>query len=331
MDSRRNILEKSIILFYTNGYEGVTMRDIALAANTIPAEIYNYFAGKEEILEEIYKMFSEIIVSKRLEAEEYIPILEHGTSEEILNIFNFPLPEPIDINFYIVIIVFRRKSLDERAKDVYLQYSWEESMKYLEEVLTKGIEIGRLKMKYDEIDVFVRLIHSIREYSANMAAIIPNQVEWRRIETEMNKQLSTLLILNDDIKPNNTSDPDVDSNHIIREIINFDSLSVGKYHHYSRIFKQAGYYSLLNLTEEVIENVLDEIDMMYTYLNQNEAQLEPSAIMKKIATNEKIKKLEAEKNISITEEEVASILSEISDLAKQHERLCLIDNSRNWA
>lgn len=40
-------------LFSRNGYDGVSMRDIASAVGIKAASIYNYFAGKEELLDEI--------------------------------------------------------------------------------------------------------------------------------------------------------------------------------------------------------------------------------------------------------------------------------------
>ncbi len=47
------IIEKSSILFWEKGYSETSMRDIADSCGFRPANIYNYFRGKEEILFEM--------------------------------------------------------------------------------------------------------------------------------------------------------------------------------------------------------------------------------------------------------------------------------------
>lgn len=328
MEPKRNILEKSIILFCSNGYENVTIRDIAIAANTVTAEVYNYFISKEDILEEIYKLFSEVIMAEAMKPEDYIPILESGTREDILNVFNFPLPEPVELNFCVIRIVFTRKSSDERAKSVYMRFSWEKAVEYIRKVFMKGVEMGRLVMSVDEIDTLAYLIHASREYSANMITIIPDQKAWRKTETDMIKQLSTLIALND-TEPIVT--PTIDAHEALLRIINHDSLSVGKYRHCSSMLKKNGYSSLASFVDEIIENILDELDMLYLHINGDKKDFNYKDIMAQIAINEKAKWLDAENNNPFIEEDASTIFSEIIDLAQQHERLCINSlNSRGF-
>ena len=146
MECREALLEKAIILFSEDGCEKVTMKDIAVAANIDITEIYNHFAGKDAILEAIYDRYKQVLMANKPTPEQYIPILASGTAEDILNIFNFLLPEPFALNFSVVKIVSSRKLNDERAKALHIQYSWNEALKYVSEVLTKGIEIGRISI-----------------------------------------------------------------------------------------------------------------------------------------------------------------------------------------
>jgi AcrR family transcriptional regulator len=66
------ILDKARALFWQKGYESTTIRDIADACKFKPANIYNYFEGKEDILFEVIRDITEQTVSsiEHLEDEE---------------------------------------------------------------------------------------------------------------------------------------------------------------------------------------------------------------------------------------------------------------------
>jgi len=49
------ILEKAGLLFWQKGYNNTSMKDIANACECKPANFYNYFSGKEDILYEVVK------------------------------------------------------------------------------------------------------------------------------------------------------------------------------------------------------------------------------------------------------------------------------------
>ncbi|MBN2239628.1 MAG: TetR family transcriptional regulator [Dehalococcoidales bacterium] len=53
------ILDKAEALFWEKGYNGTSMRDIAGACNCKPANIYNFFESKEDIL---YEVIRDIII-----------------------------------------------------------------------------------------------------------------------------------------------------------------------------------------------------------------------------------------------------------------------------
>lgn len=54
MTTKQKILEESLKLFSQNGYEGVSMREIAAAVGIKGASIYNHFKGKEDIFNGIF-------------------------------------------------------------------------------------------------------------------------------------------------------------------------------------------------------------------------------------------------------------------------------------
>jgi AcrR family transcriptional regulator len=53
--TRQRILDTALQLFATKGYEGTTMRDIAVAAECSLGLTYRYFASKEDLVLELYR------------------------------------------------------------------------------------------------------------------------------------------------------------------------------------------------------------------------------------------------------------------------------------
>ena len=66
------ILDKAGVLFWEKGYHSTGMRDIASACECKPANIYNYFKGKEDILFEVIREITEqaVMSIKFLEDDE---------------------------------------------------------------------------------------------------------------------------------------------------------------------------------------------------------------------------------------------------------------------
>ena len=66
------ILDKAETLFWQKGYHSTSMKDIASACNCKPANIYNYFKSKEDILYEVVRDITSQTISliKPLEEDE---------------------------------------------------------------------------------------------------------------------------------------------------------------------------------------------------------------------------------------------------------------------
>ena len=66
----RKILDKARTLFWRKGYISTSMRDIAAAYGCKPANIYNFFPNKEEILFEVLREEMEQIIDPIRHLEE---------------------------------------------------------------------------------------------------------------------------------------------------------------------------------------------------------------------------------------------------------------------
>lgn len=64
------IFDAASELFAENGYENVSMREIAAKAGIRASSIYNHFRGKEDILDCVYEYFADYIKKNRPSAAE---------------------------------------------------------------------------------------------------------------------------------------------------------------------------------------------------------------------------------------------------------------------
>lgn len=318
MQSMKNkILETAIPLFVGEGFEKVTMNDIARALGCNCADVYSYFNSKNAILEAVYARYGEIIHAKRLSEEAYLQVLRTGTAEDILNIFNYSLPEPLYINFDVIRIVTARRNSDERALKIYLE-KWWEGQEHLTEVLTAGVKMGRLVMNSEDLESFRHFVQSSREYSVNMATMMPDRAEWRRIETGMNRYLASLLVLNDPI----TSEVEITPPQTYRDaafwkMIDCESKAVGRYYHYATRLKRMGRTKWASFVNEIIENLLDELDALYGCVEESENLLDAEVMLQRIKESEAFKCQSADMNAGFSD-----VLTQISELSLQHVQMC---------
>lgn len=316
---RQKILEQAIRLISDSSYESVSINDIAKSADITTAEFYNYFSGKNEILNSIYDTFKYIILSGKYEESEYISILKNGNQHDIIKIFDLLLPEPIPYHFCVIKIIWTRRFFDAEAQRIYLDYAYHASQKYIHEVLSKGIEIGRLDMQYSEIPTMAYTIHAAREFACNTAIINPDHTHWRPFEDEMMNMLAGLIRIRTDSEKGGVDEAESPA-AILEEAITCDSLAVGRYYNYLSTLHRTGNSALSDILQEIIQNTLDEIDALYEYANQSE--LNEKMIYNKIIEHERRKQQAAKVALQNINEEIRHVFTEIIDLSIQHERLC---------
>ncbi|MDR2932536.1 MAG: TetR family transcriptional regulator [Oscillospiraceae bacterium] len=317
---RQKILEQAIYLFCEFSFETVTISDIAKATETTPVEVYNHFSGKNDILDNIYAFYRDVIMSRRLTEPEYMPILRDGSAKEILGIFDYPLPEPISYHFCVIKIIWARRFTDMKAREVYIEQAYHAAQDFIHEVLRKGIAIGRLDMEDSEIETVANMIHAIREYAANTAVIEPDHTRWLAIEGNMMEKLAGMIRLRDG-KKETKQVVNVDMDAAVREAIQNDSLMSGRYYHYLCEAGRRGDRELAAIIREVMQNVLDELDALYLYSGNGGGEINERAICEHIVAHEAQKQLMAKDKIIDDGQGAGQILMDIVDLAAQHERI----------
>lgn len=195
-NSRDLIFYKSIQLIADSGYENVSMRNIASAVGIKAASIYNHYECKEAILDSIFDYFEEFYPALHPTPEEYMPVLKTGSAQDILNIVNFPLKEPMDVNFNVIRIVWAGIYTNTRARQIYQKYIIEGDMQFLRNYLHTGKKLGRIDITDDEIESLSVLFLGTRIFTASAVVADPKMNKWRRIELDAADYLARLLKVN---------------------------------------------------------------------------------------------------------------------------------------
>jgi len=80
-NTKQAIVEAALQLFHANGYDGTSIRDIALKANTNPANIAYYFRNKNGLLEYCFVCYLEEYI---LIIENEVALLKQTTADKCL-------------------------------------------------------------------------------------------------------------------------------------------------------------------------------------------------------------------------------------------------------
>jgi len=152
--TKERIFDIAIRLIAQNGFENVSMRDIANEAGIQAASIYNHFVGKEEILNSIYQYFKEYWMRRRNDASRMKTAIETGSALDVLTAF---LDSALDSQEEKIVlrmvlipkILMMRIFNDPRANQFFLHDWFDTDMLYMKQWLGYAVEIGRLDKGFD--------------------------------------------------------------------------------------------------------------------------------------------------------------------------------------
>ena len=192
VDTKTLIFNISLRMFAQNGYENVSVRDIAEAVGIKAASIYNHYESKEKILGACYDFYLENRCFARMNREQYEPIIRNGTKEEVIQLVNYRFEEHLSENMILtMVVIYSRIYTDPRAKEIFIG-EMDEAMQYLKEVLNFGIEVGRI----DPFDVpaLSVIILSTRVFAAHSTAVHQDQnSEWHHAQVDFINEFSRIV------------------------------------------------------------------------------------------------------------------------------------------
>lgn len=146
IETTKRILTASSELFSRYGYDNVSVRDIAKEVGIKESSLYNHFASKQEILENLFGIFAESVPAARPKADEMDHLLDILTPEEILKNTIIDYGKSIDgIIGYTARIIYTEMYRNQRAASIYKNVVVEEPTAFYESLIQKMMDKGVLK------------------------------------------------------------------------------------------------------------------------------------------------------------------------------------------
>ncbi len=146
LETTRQILNVSADLFARNGFDGVSVRQIAEKAGIRESSLYNHFRSKADILERLFDELRHLIPQTRPSDEEIDRMLILMEPEEIFKNIVFTVGKSANITLLNTVTVINNERFrNARAADMYFKYLINEPTDYYEGLITKMMEKRMIK------------------------------------------------------------------------------------------------------------------------------------------------------------------------------------------
>ncbi|MBO1625282.1 TetR/AcrR family transcriptional regulator [Bacillus cereus] len=133
--TKQKVIDAAISLFYTKGYDGTSVRDIAKRANVNVANISYYFAGKKGLLEQLITDFLEGyigVIERAFEQREYLPAKE-VLNQIVRGILRYQFEHRELTRFF-----YRELSLDTTLIREVMTVYFSKERYYIEQIIKQG-------------------------------------------------------------------------------------------------------------------------------------------------------------------------------------------------
>lgn len=146
LETTRQILDIAADLFARNGYDGVSVREIAEKAGIKDSSIYNHFKSKADILETLFDEFTKLVPESRPSDEEIDKMLMLMEPEEVFKNIVFHVGKSVRGTLSnTAMIIHHEKFRNSRAAEMYYKYIVNEPAGYYESLINKMIERKMVK------------------------------------------------------------------------------------------------------------------------------------------------------------------------------------------
>jgi AcrR family transcriptional regulator len=142
MERRQQILECSLDMIISRGYEAMKIRDIAKKLNISTGLFFNYFESKEKVYEELIKLGisgPENVLKMNIDGIDPIELFEKMTSA----IFEYLKADPFTGKMFLLMAqTIRLESAPESVKNLVAHM---DSVTPILPVIVKGQQMGEIK------------------------------------------------------------------------------------------------------------------------------------------------------------------------------------------
>lgn len=198
--TKKKIFEKAIILFGENGFDAVSIQDIALSVGIRQSTIYNYFKSKREILDTIYSYYCFYSTKGRPTLEDLDPIIKNGSLLEIMQGVRYSvdkeyLQQVANINK----IITQRVSFDKDANEIVKSLIIQGGTEFVEEVLIRAAELGRLELS--NIYTLAIFVNSVAIYALFNGIVDQASENMTRVNEEEYAMYKYVADVSPELKP----------------------------------------------------------------------------------------------------------------------------------
>jgi AcrR family transcriptional regulator len=144
--TKEKIFHNAIRQFMQNGYENVSIKDIAEASKIQASAVYNHFKSKQCLLDTMYE-FYRYSVNKNIFAQNNIEtFIQKGSlmdfiKKGLLYEYETEINEQLaGINH----IIYQRLTYDTKAAQLFRDYVLKYRIEYIESGLNRAVELGKL-------------------------------------------------------------------------------------------------------------------------------------------------------------------------------------------
>lgn len=198
--TKMKVFECAISLFKENGFENVTVQDIADCVGIRQSAVYNHFRSKQELLDTIYEFYSFYYLLNRPSLESLDPILREGSLFDIINSVHYEFDGDIRGKMLdITKIVHHRIYVDSRARQLIKTLSFDEGVRYVEAVFQRAMDQGRIApMDKHLMAIF---INGVRTYTLQGWVIDPSNEHMNQMVADERALYERAAKLLTDLKP----------------------------------------------------------------------------------------------------------------------------------
>jgi len=155
--TRERIMAVAAKMFSDKGYNKVTTREIAKAADANPAMIYYYFASKEELLQSLYQYYTNERIKETPDMEELLRLTETLPPHEVLMKSAFYYDESKREMMDQILVTAAREICADPESERFIRESIFDSIdQILGPVLRRLLELKRIK-PFD-VDAFLKVV-----------------------------------------------------------------------------------------------------------------------------------------------------------------------------
>ncbi|MFA0814493.1 MAG: TetR/AcrR family transcriptional regulator [Anaerofustis sp.] len=145
IDTYQRILKISSELFARNGFDGVSVYDIAKGCGIGESSLYNHFKSKTEILDHLFEYYMREIPLSRPSDAELKERLDTMSPEELLmQILLSASPKISGLLADTAMIINKEKYRNPKAADLYYRYVVEEPTRFYEKLFTEMKQRGKI-------------------------------------------------------------------------------------------------------------------------------------------------------------------------------------------